>query len=105
MKTFLKIFFFLIFTSFLLVSQAEASRRKGDWISIKKNVVCKVEEISSSLDTSEIREKLKKLKGVSKVKVSVKKGQISAQLDLTKITENKFVEKIEELGYEAELVR
>lgn len=93
----------MILGAALLAGSADA-RRKSDWLSIKKRVTVKVEGLSSS-DSANIREKLKKAKGVRKVRVSIKKGEISAELDLVKITENKFVEKIEELGYEAELVR
>lgn len=104
MKNLLKLLVLAIFGMTVLAGYGTAARKKSDWLSIKKSVTVKVEGISSA-DSAKLREKLKKVKGVSKVRVSVKKEEVSAELDISKITENKFVEKIESLGYEAELVR
>lgn len=105
MKNLFKLLVLLIFSIAVLAGNGNSARRKSDWLSIKKMVTVKVEGLHSGLDAEHLREKLKKVKGVKKVRVSVKKKEVVAELDISKITENKFVEKIEDLGYEAELVR
>lgn len=51
---------------------------------------------------TELKKKLRKSKAIKKVKVNWKAGEIEAEIDLAKISEKQFREKIEKLGYEVD---
>ncbi|WP_314059745.1 copper chaperone CopZ [uncultured Vagococcus sp.] len=47
---------------------------------------------------------LNELAGVEKVKVNLKKGKATVKYDETNVSSNQIVNKIKEVGYEAEVI-
>lgn len=68
-----------------------------------KNITIKIKGMGCQNCVNAVSESLKELEGISKVNVSLEKESAEVEFDESKINEEKMIETIKELEYEASI--